>query len=89
MRCFSPLSTPGVSTMDISFSSGAEQAADWNLERKPLPKADSPLYGLSGCTASVLPGVMRSSAPWHTTTKRSVVGSGPMLDLEKEGKLKN
>lgn len=35
--------------------------------------------GLSGCTMRVLPGVRRSSMPLITTTKRSVVGSGPML----------
>ncbi len=35
-------------------------------------------YGLSGCTMRVLPGVRLSSMPPMTTTKRSVVGSGPM-----------
>lgn len=35
--------------------------------------------GLSGLTMRVLPGVRRSSMPSITTTKRSVVGSGPML----------
>ena len=36
-------------------------------------------YGFDGCTTRVLPGVRRSSSPDSTTTKRSVVGSGPML----------
>lgn len=157
MRCFSPDSTPGVSTRVISSSSLFGQDAPSNFARKPLPYADSPCstnacsclnrlqchalvlrwllqcwaflahplsqrldilkygricmccqvglqrqhgeasnltvcdasmltpqqsyctwYGRSGCTMSVLPGVRRSSRPFITTTKRSVVGSGPM-----------
>jgi len=43
-----------------------------------VPNLVRPVKGLSLCTTSVLPGVRRSSTPPITTTKRSVVGSGPM-----------
>ena len=42
MRCFSPESTPGVSTSVTSSSSWLGQAAASNLDRKPLPYCDSP-----------------------------------------------
>mmetsp|Transcript_7798 Transcript_7798/g.18594 ORF Transcript_7798/g.18594 Transcript_7798/m.18594 type:complete len:366 (+) Transcript_7798:425-1522(+) len=79
MRCFSPLSTPGVS-MNVKFSSsslGIDEPA--NLFKKPVPKRCKPRYGLSACTASALPGITRSSAPHMMAKKRSVVGSGPMF----------
>ena len=49
------------------------------MERNALPKLLRPVNGLSVCTASVCPGVTLGSLPCMTTTKRSVVGSGPML----------
>mmetsp|Transcript_40450 Transcript_40450/g.100031 ORF Transcript_40450/g.100031 Transcript_40450/m.100031 type:complete len:348 (-) Transcript_40450:161-1204(-) len=79
MRCFSPLSTPGVSTSVISSSSLALHWDASNLDRNDEPNAVRPVKGLSLCTARVCPGVTRGSWPCMTTTKRSVVGSGPML----------
>lgn len=38
------------------------------LVQLPVPNMLSPWYGLSGCTAKVLPGVRRSSRPCWTTT---------------------
>mmetsp|Transcript_3533 Transcript_3533/g.12037 ORF Transcript_3533/g.12037 Transcript_3533/m.12037 type:complete len:206 (+) Transcript_3533:341-958(+) len=80
IRCFSPDSTPGVSTMDTSSKIFASHCDASNLDRKLEPNAVSPVYGLSLCTASVCPGVVRFSCPCMTTTNRSVVGSGPMFD---------
>ena len=42
MRCFSPDSTPGVSTRLISSSSRLGQLAASNLARKPLPYCARP-----------------------------------------------
>jgi hypothetical protein len=42
----------------------------------PVPKLASDWKGLSGCTASVLPGVRRSSRPWCTTTNLWDGGGG-------------
>ena len=79
MRCFSPESTPGVSTSVISSKSFASHCEASNLDRNEDPNAVRPVNGLSVCTASVCPGVVRGSGPCITTTNRSVVGSGPML----------
>mmetsp|Transcript_12780 Transcript_12780/g.44396 ORF Transcript_12780/g.44396 Transcript_12780/m.44396 type:complete len:267 (+) Transcript_12780:704-1504(+) len=78
MRCFSPDSTPGVSTKVTWFKSFASHCEPSSFARKLLPNTDSCVKGLSGCTTSVLPGTRRSSWLWWMITKRSVVGSGPM-----------
>jgi len=76
--CFRPLRTPGVSTIVSSWRSRDGHCAPMSRPRNPDPNCCSPWNGLDGSTARVLPGVVRSCAPSITTTKRSVVGSGPM-----------
>mmetsp|Transcript_93546 Transcript_93546/g.227269 ORF Transcript_93546/g.227269 Transcript_93546/m.227269 type:complete len:260 (-) Transcript_93546:276-1055(-) len=78
MRCFSPDSTPGVSTKN-TFSSTSQLATEHsNLFRKAVPNLVRPRNGRSAWTAAALPGITRSMGPPMTATNRSVVGSGPM-----------
>lgn len=76
--CFSPDSTPGVSTKNTLSSVGDLHTDAWNLLRNSVPNLVSEVKGMDWSTASALPGMMRSSGPHMTELKRSVVGSGPM-----------
>ena len=81
MRCFSPLRMPGVSTSVMCFKIplGALQPAPSKRAKKELPKVASPDQAREGLTASVAPGVLRSSRACEMATTRSVEGSGPMF----------
>ena len=81
MRCFSPERIPGVSTsvMCLRMPLGALQPAPSKRARNELPNAASPDQASDGLTASVAPGVRRSSRACEMATTRSVEGSGPML----------
>ena len=52
MRCFSPDSTPGVSTSVMCCSSGTSSWAPWNFVRNPLPNCSKPLQ----CRSSTVQG---------------------------------
>mmetsp|Transcript_1120 Transcript_1120/g.3385 ORF Transcript_1120/g.3385 Transcript_1120/m.3385 type:complete len:228 (+) Transcript_1120:1240-1923(+) len=76
-RCFSPESTPGVSTR-IMFSRMRElHTAPSKRLRNVVPNLLSARKGLSAATHMALPGMIWSCSPCMTHTKRSVVGSGP------------
>mmetsp|Transcript_16630 Transcript_16630/g.63000 ORF Transcript_16630/g.63000 Transcript_16630/m.63000 type:complete len:205 (+) Transcript_16630:1334-1948(+) len=77
-RCFSPESTPGVSTRVTRSRTGALHWAASSRLIKFVPKRCRLVNGMSRSTARALPGIVRSSSPLMMIVNRSVVGSGPM-----------
>ena len=63
--------------MDFNTEEGSWDPS--NRERKETPNRSRPRNGRSGWTDRALPGMVRSSGPFRSTVKRSVVGSGPIL----------